>query len=243
MHMGASARVLCYKNNWCLLTFCIWSCFFWAFEPRLCILARADLQPGPDPPLRASTLQLCTPRGQKQWHVRRGAMGGGSGWGFPPCGGSHLVWSQPVCCLSTAYCLQLWAQGGQDPYFLWFACIKSRGKGEFHHPARLVVGLVAKPVLAGLDPTSLQVHTRVCVHTVSDEHFVRRAHGGRCMHLSDLIYSVVFYLIGFSPPLFPHVLRNTRKVLHFSLLCMFDKCVSDDFGRLLKRRIELLWLF
>lgn len=55
-----------------------------------------------------------------------------------------------------------------------------------------------------------------------------------------LIYSVVLYVIGFSPPFFPRALPRARKVLHFSLLCMFDKCVSDNFGRLLKRRIELL---
>lgn len=46
------------------------------------------------------------------------------------------------------------------------------------------------------------------------------------MHLSGLVYSVVFYFIGFSPPLFPHVLPNARKGLHFSLPCVFDKCVS-----------------
>lgn len=34
------------------------------------------------------------------------------------------------------------------------------------------------------------------------------------MGLSGLIYSVVGFLIGFSPPLFPHVLPNARKILH-----------------------------
>lgn len=60
------------------------------------------------------------------------------------------------------------------------------------------------------------------------------------MLLSALFYSVVFYLIGFSPLLFPHVLPNARQGLRLSLLYMFDKCVSDNFGRLLKRRIALL---
>lgn len=61
------------------------------------------------------------------------------------------------------------------------------------------------------------------------------------MYLSGPISSIVFYLIGLTTPLFPHVFPNARmEALHFSLLCMFGICVSDDFGRFLKTRLELL---
>lgn len=60
------------------------------------------------------------------------------------------------------------------------------------------------------------------------------------MYLSVSIYSIVFYLIGLTPPLLPQAFPNAKKALHFSLLCMFGICVSDDFSRLLNTRLELL---
>lgn len=83
-------------------------------------------------------------------------------------------------------------------------------------------------------------HPCVCAHSLGWA-FCRKILWGKMhghMYLSGPIYSVVFYLIGLTPPLFLHVFPNARKALHFSLLYMFGICVSDVFGRL-----ELLWVF
>lgn len=63
------------------------------------------------------------------------------------------------------------------------------------------------------------------------------------MHLSSLIYSVVFYLISLSVPFFPHALLNAGKILlpfFFFFLYIFNRSVMNDFGRFLKMRIGLL---
>lgn len=104
-----------------------------------------------------------------------------------------------------------------------------------------MVWLIAGSVQAGLYPMP-GAHPCVCTQILG-EHFVTRSCWGKVyghLYLSGLIYSTGFYLIGLTPPLFPHVFPNARKALHISLLCMFGKCVSDHIGRLLKTRLELL---
>lgn len=180
----------------------------------------------PTLPVWAPCSSAC-PRCKGSTNVKCSAMGEGWAWKFPPllallsCScmkAFHMTLT--ACCPSVAHCLQLWACGGQHPYFLWSACIKSRGKGEFHHPVWPLVWSVARSVLVRLDPTFSQVHIYMCTHSLRLT-FCRKIPWMKkyiCMLLSGLIYSVMFYLVRFSPLL--SFLPAARKVLHFSLLCL-----------------------